>query len=659
MSLRSLKRLSATLILLLTAGVALSMPAKATETVFLSELDISKTRQDWGQPQADKSVDGKPLTIGGQKFEKGMGTHAISNLYIDLKDGGERFTASVGIDDEVNKAQVSSVVFRVLGDGKELWNSGLMRAAQTPKKVDVPLKGVKVLLLTVDSANNGVSFDHADWADAKIEYSGQRPETCFSHPEKGILLTPPPPLAPRINGAKVFGVKPGTPFIFTIPATGRRPIKFSAANLPEGLKLDSQTGGISGSIQKRGEYIVILSARNNFGLDRSEFKIVCGNTIALTPPMGWSSWNCFGETVDDAKVRAAAEALVKSGLIDHGWTYVNIDDGWQVQPGSYDPMLQGDPRDEQGATKPNKKFPDMQALYNFIHGKGLKTGISHPRNRMSDATLKDARRQQEIDIQRFGQWGIDFYKINWSSYTNINKEKGLPGMQEVYGAITSAIAKTRRDIVLSTTGAGLFREMGEDIGGNCWLTGVDITDNWLSMSRIGFALASRDQFTRPGRWNDADMLVVGMVGWGKLRPTGLTSNEQYMHVSLWCLLASPLMLGCDLTQLDEFTLNLLTNDEVLAVNQDPLGKQARRVSLEKDVQIWKKEMENGIPAVGLFNCGEMENQITVKWSDLNITGKQVVRDLWRQKDLGEFDEQFTTTVARHGVTLIRLRPSGK
>ncbi len=252
---------------MLLAAMLFSLPIDAAETVFLDSLDLSKSKvqQAWGEPQTNKSVDGHPLAIGGKKFEHGLGTHAVSTLYIDLKGGALRFSASVGIDDEVKNRTEAGVVFHVLGDGRELWKSDVMKAGHSPKKVDVNLKGVKILLLMVTNVETGIAFDHADWADAKIEYSGDRPETISSPPEEPVILTPPPPLTPCINGPRVFGVRPGSPFLYSVSATGRRPIAFTAENLPEGLQIDSKTGRITGSIQNRGEYIVILKAKNDLG----------------------------------------------------------------------------------------------------------------------------------------------------------------------------------------------------------------------------------------------------------------------------------------------------------------------------------------------------------------------------------------------------------
>jgi alpha-galactosidase len=218
----------------------------------------------------------------------------------------------------------------------------------------------------------------------------------------------------------------------------------------------------------------------------------------------------------------------------------------------------------------------------------------------------------------------------------------------------------KRDIVFSLCQYGMDNvwEWGAEVDGNCWRTTGDITDSWGSMAGIGFGQAGHEPFARPGRWNDPDMLVVGWVGWGPaLHPTHLTPSEQYTHISLWSLLAAPLLIGCDLTRLDEFTLNLLTNDEVIDVNQDPLGVQARRILKRDDAEIWSKPMADGSRAVGLFNTGEDEQTVSVRWTELELAGPHAVRDLWRQKDLGTHAEGFATAVARHGVALVKLSPA--
>jgi alpha-galactosidase len=632
--------------------------ARADETVWLSSLDIGKTQQGWGTPHANKSVDGKAIKIAGKQFERGLGTHAESILYVDLKGGSSRFTAMVGVDDEVLKG-AGSAEFRILGDRKVLFQSGVMKPGEAAKKVDVDVTGVKTLMLIVGDGGDGMNWDHADWADAKFQVTGTRPVTIDAPAEPAVVLTPKAPATPRINGAKVYGVRPNHPFLFVIAATGDRPMTFAADALPAGLKLDPQTGIITGTMTQRGEYTVTLRAENALGKADRKLKIVCGDQIALTPPLGWNSWNCFAGAVDDAKVRSAADAMVKSGLINHGWSYINIDDCWEIQPRSNDPMVSGTPRDANGMINTNKKFPDMKALTDYIHGKGLKAGLYSSPGPLTCAGFTASYGFEQKDAQRWAEWGFDYIKYDWCSYGGIAKNNSLAELKKPYEVMQQALAKVDRDIIYSLCqyGMGDVWKWGAEVSGNCWRTTGDITDSWSSMAGIGFSQAGHEKFAGPGHWNDPDMLVVGKVGWGNLHPTHLTPNEQYTHISLWCLLCSPLLIGCDMAQLDEFTLNLLTNDEVLEVSQDPLGKQAARVAKDGDIEVWAKDMEDGSKAVGLFNRGEFEAPAKATWVALGLSGKQTVRDLWRQKDLGDFDDGFSATLPRHGVVLIRVRPA--
>jgi alpha-galactosidase len=630
----------------------------AAETVWLSSLDLGKMHQDWGKPQADKSVDGHSLTIASTVFERGVGTHAASVLHVKLDGGAARFSAKVGVDDEVTESP-AGIQFSLLGDGKELWQSKVLKKGQAAEEVNVDLSGVKTLVLTVETAGDNVNFAHGDWADAKFEVEGDKPVAISAPREAKVILTPKAPATPRINGAKVFGVRPGHPFLFVIPATGDRPMEYAVDALPSGLQVDAETGRITGKIAERGEYVVTLRAKNALGEAERKFKIVCGDKIALTPPMGWNSWNCFAGAVDDAKVRSAADAMARSGLIQHGWSYINIDDCWEIQPGSNDPILMGEPRDAQGMINTNKKFPNMKALCDYIHDKGLKAGIYSSPGPLTCAGFTASYQHEVQDAKRYAEWGFDYLKYDWCSYGQIAKnERDLDELQKPYFVMRKALDGVDRDIVFSLCqyGMGDVWKWGDEVGGNCWRTTGDITDTWGSMTSIGFSQNGHEKFAGPGHWNDPDMLIVGMVGWGNLHPTSLSPNEQYTHISLWCLLSSPLLIGCDMAQLDDFTLSLLTNDEVLEVNQDPLGKQASLLVRKGNLEVWAKDMEDGSKAVGLFNRGPVESQVAVKWSDLGVAGKQVVRDLWRQKDLGTFENEFAAPVARHGVVLIRVRP---
>ncbi len=463
--------------------------------------------------------------------------------------------------------------------------------------------------------------------------------------------------SPQIHGAKVFGVRPGHPFLFRIAVTGERPMRFSADDLPAGLMLDSLTGQITGMAHTRGEFHVKLHVSNRLGNAQRDFRIVVGNRIALTPPLGWNSWNCFAGAVDDQKVRLAAEAMVKSGLIDHGWTYINIDDCWSIDPRSTDPKTMGIPRDVNGMINTNKKFPDMKALSDYIHGLGLRMGIYSSPGPLTCAGFTASYQHELDDAKRYGEWGIDYLKYDWCSYGQIARDTARSEYQKPYRVMRAALDSVGRDIVYSLCQYGMDRvwEWGDAVGGNCWRTTGDITDTWQSMSSIGFEQNGHELYAGPGHWNDPDMLVVGQVGWGpQLHPTRLTPNEQITHITLWSLLCSPLLIGCDMTKFDDFTLALLTNDEVLDVNQDPLGKQAKRISVNGTLEVWAKEMEDGSRAVGLFNRGPHKASVKVAWSELGISGQQKVRDLWQQKELGAFEKEFTAAVPRHGAVLIRV-----
>jgi len=656
--------------LIVSAGLALALLttqalAAEPETVYLSSLNLSPIVQGWGEPKADKAVTGKTMSIGGKTFEHGLGTHTDSLVRLQLKGGSEKFMAFVGVDDAATSDN-ASITFRVVGDGKTLWKSPGMKRGQAARKVEVDVKGVKTLLLLADSAGGDISFGHADWAEAKFLVTGERPAIIGAPHEDAVILTPKPPRTPRINGARIFGVHPGHPFLFTIPATGDRPMTFAADHLPKGLFVDTRTGQIDGRIEKPGEYVVTFRAANQFGKAKRVFKIVCGETLALTPHMGWNSWYVWENHVTDQIMRAAADAMVSSGMMDHGYQYVNIDDCWSVKPGAADPTLGGEARDARGMVNANRRFPDMKALTDYIHAKGLKAGIYTSPGPTTCAGHVAAYQHEELDAQRFAEWGYDFLKYDWCSYGNIAKKPDRAGLQKPYRQMGSILRRQARDLVLNLCqyGMGNVWEWGKEVGGHSWRTAGDLGGSFNgipgALFRDGFDVYSRNglhKYGGPGGWNDPDYLLLGYLSnWkGQTAPTPLTPNEQYSHVSLWCLVAAPLIFSGDITRLDDFTLSLLTNDEVIEVDQDPLGKPGCRVAIDGDLEVWAKDMEDGTKAVGLFNRGEDATTVTAKWADLGLKGKRIVRDLWRQQDLGKYDGEFKASVPRHGVVLIRLR----
>lgn len=495
---------------------------------------------------------------------------------------------------------------------------------------------------------------------------------------KKFILTPPVKETPRINGPKVVGVRPTSEFSFTIPVTGRKPLTLKAQGLPKGFVLDQKTGRITGRVAKAGEYVVQLTASNTLGVYQRELRIVVGEQLALTPPLGWSSWNCWQGIVNQEHILNAAKAMVDKGLINHGWTYINIDDGWQgIRGGKYNAIL------------PNPKFPDMQGLVDEIHAMGLKAGIYsgpwvgtyyghvgeysdnadgtydwikdgiHDENYRYKKTNEAGKNLHGInyhhgkysfvknDVQQWMDWGFDYLKYDWNPNDYYH-------VKEMYDALRAY----KHDVVYSLSNSSPYADAPVfEKFANVWRTTGDIKDSWDRVVSLGFSQMKWAPFCGPGHWSDPDMLVVGILSCGsKLHFTKLTADEQYSHISLWSLLSSPLLIGCDMAQMDDFTLNLFTNDEVIEVNQDPLGKMAMPILEKGDGIVYEKTLEDGSLAVGFFNKGLVSIEMAVTWGNLGVRGKQTVRDLWRQKDLGEFEKEFKTTVIPHGVVFVKIYP---
>ena len=532
-------------------------------------------------------------------------------------------------------------------------------------------------MLVAADGGDGSDYDHADWGDVKLTMiNNGKPRLIVPPVEEAVVLTPKSAPTPRITGAKLFGVRPGSPFQFTITATGDRPMSFAADSLPSGLQLDAQSGRITGKLDNAGEFVVTLRAKNALGQAERKLKIVCGSQIGLTPAMGWNSWNCFAGAVSADRVKRAADAMIKSGLVNHGWTFINIDDFWENHRDSKDPTLRGEFRDAKGFIVPNSRFPDMKGLADYVHGLGLKIGLYSSPGPWTCGGCAASWQHEEQDAQTYAKWGFDYLKYDWCSYGEIASggdptAKDIPlwgktatndaGAIYPYKVMGNFLRQQNRDIVFSLCQYGMADvwKWGGSVIGNCWRTTGDITDTWRSMSGIGFKQDKAAPYAKPGNWNDPDMLIVGEVGWGKTHPTRLTPDEQYTHISLWCLLSAPLLIGCDMEKFDDFTLSLLSNDEVLAVDQDSLGRQAMCISTNGNLRVFAKDLADGSKAVGLFNLGGTPATVVANWENLKLSGAQTVRDLWRQKDLGRFEKEFSTTVTPHGVALVKISSAAK
>jgi alpha-galactosidase len=370
--------------------------------------------------------------------------------------------------------------------------------------------------------------------------------------------------------------------------------------------------------------------------------------LAATPPMGWNSWNKFGGGVTDTLVRGIADAMVSSGMQAAGYQYINIDDMWQASS-----------RDSSGNIAPSaSKFPSgIKALADYVHGKGLKLGLYSDRGTKTCAGLPGSYSYETKDAQTYASWGVDYLK-----YDNCSPAAGS-NIQTDYTNMANALKATGRPILFSIC-AWWFYNWETSIG-QMWRTGTDITDTWDTDSHSFISLLNNNggwssrysnasygspglaQYAGPGHWNDPDMLEVGNGG--------MTTDEYRTHMTLWCILAAPLITGNNLAAMDDETRAILTNPEIIAIDQDPLGIQGHRIKQEGPLEVWMKPLKDGSTAVGLFNRGWGAMPVTVNFRDLGLGNSAVLRDLWAKKDLGAFQENYSAIVPQHGVVLIQVK----
>ena len=495
-----------------------------------------------------------------------------------------------------------------------------------------------------------------------------------AQPGEGPIIAGGDPPEPLIHGPRIVGTSPGKPFLFLIPATGEGPLSYGAAGLPEGLSLDPKTGIIAGSLPAEGTFVTRITVTGARGSAGRNLVIVGGKRkLALTPPLGWNSWNAWGASISEDKVRAAADAMIASGLGAHGFQYVNIDDGWmsgdeqgtRIAAVIFKSLTHTwkDGRAASGEILPNEKFPDLKALADYVHARGLKLGIYTSPGPKTCGMFEGSLGHEAQDAATYARWGIDYLKYDLCSYglTHLTVTKWQN--KKPYREMGEIIEKADRDIVFSICQYGLAKvwTWGAGVGGNLWRVSGDVQDVWIGKKTFpigitrGFEEGALSKYAGPGHWNDPDMLVVGKVGWGPSQhESRLTPDEQIAHLTLWAMLAAPLMIGCNLAELDRFTLDLLTNHDVLEVDQDPLGRPATRKAQAGETEVWSRPLWDGTLAVALFNRGEKAVAVTARWSDLGLQGPQPVRNLWQKKDQGTREGSFSAPVGRHGAVLLKI-----
>ncbi len=489
----------------------------------------------------------------------------------------------------------------------------------------------------------------------EIELAAARPHDC------GL---------PELHTPAVYGVSPGKPLLYRIPATGAPPLRFHCDPLPEEMTLDETSGILSGTVARPGNYPLRLAVENASGCAEKDFTLCVGAGMLLqTPMMSFCSWNAFAEEIDAEKIRRSAELLVSRGLAARGYSYVNIDSGWQGRRDA-----------ESGVLRPNDRFGDFKPLCDAIHALGLKAGIYSTPMLFAYGTVPELdllfpgetsgyldcayadttcpipsfgigqTRWEAADVAQYVKWGFDYLKYDWNPVDEANLK-----------AMYDCLAAAPRDFVLNVTGScrladtAVWRRYA-----TIWRNGIDLLDEWGRLNAIAFGQDDYAAATAPGFWYDLDMLAVGRMRrhCGKPHDCLLTPEEQILQLSMWALFPSPLQIGCDLAALDDFTLALLTNEEVLAVNQDLF--QSPTVPLEvrrergldgrelRHTRIYGRKLADGSEAVGCFNPGDSAMEV-----DFPVGGTLRVRDLWARRDISA-TERLQLSLPPHGARLFRI-----
>ena len=652
--------------------------------------------------QACKSVDGNPLTVGGKVYAHGFGTRPESAILFRANGKVVSFDALVAIDDDAARIDFGisygsrhkpMAGFRVWADGHIIW-SGDVKLDQQPVEVHADVSGAKEIVLETTGGTPWSAFyaANADWLDARFICDEGSEIATINDPaltrQLGIL-TPPVGEPPRINGADIWGVRPGHPVIFRVATSGLRPMKFSAKGLPDGVMLDEK-GVLRGMApDKPGDYDIAVSAENAKGKAVRTIRLAVGDTIALTPPRGWNSWNTLCSRLTAEYAMAAAKAMDESGLADHGWAYINLDDWWEMNNsgcprgemrrkhfrGRDD--VTGPARDAAGKIIPNRSFPDMKAFTDYIHSLGLKAGLYSSPGPLTCGLCEGSYGHEMQDAESWAEWGFDYVKYDWCSYRDVFKKETGKGQWDrdawedrslresyikPYRLMGECLKRQKRDILFSFCQYGMAHpeQWARAAGANCWRSWDDLKDTWRWMEcavegQIGGG--EYHKYNGPGCWADPDMLIVGQqYSFGFDHPTYLTPNEQYTHISLWAMFGSPLLIGCDLKTMDAFTKSLLINDEVIAVSQDRLGKTARRIRHADAESVWTRPLVKDFTAVALVNRYPFAREIKVTFAELGLHGECWVKDLWTQKCEGKHAGYYVATVPAHATKLVKMRP---
>lgn len=626
------------------------------EIIPLSSLDLSNVTVGWGTLKANRSIDGKRLTLKGNRYSSGVGVHANSRMVVKLNGSVTKFYAICGIDDEVN--QNGDVTWRVtlLGEGgssEVVAEGNALRTDDEATELDIDLAGWKFLVLDVDK--NGVdSYDHFDWANAYFEYVEQNSTPPVTVPVSTIDA--------GLDCATLYFAQPGVKMMqFIRPMSEGSTV--TVEGLPEGLTYDTRRSAVTGIVDKEGEYTYKVTVENTAGHSNvTDVKLVVSSNLQMpTPMMGWLSWNVVEGNISQKVVEQVADAMVSTGLADAGYNNLIIDDLWHA-----------DSRDAAGNPVEDKtKFPKgMKAAADYAHSKGLRFGIYSDGGTKTCAGRFGSFGYETEDANRYAEWDVDVLKYD---YCNAPADQAT--CIERYKAISDALKASGRDITLYVCEWGVREpwKWGAEIGAPTWRCTYDTRDCWEGKSGgIGIlqSIAGMKDlwpYSGPNRFNDADMMCVGINGTGKSSSAlcvkvGMTKEEYRTQMSLWCMWASPLTLSFDLTKsISDEDMAIMSNPELIAINQDRMGLQAKYLGEKDGCALFAKDLENGDVAVAVVNLNNRSTNYTIDFSDIDALEpgrKYHFRDCWAAEDLGVMENSFSVNIPVHATKVYRLTDAG-
>lgn len=619
----------------------------------LSSLDISKMPSGWRTTQANKTVEGNTLTLKGVQYESGVGTHASSTIVIKLNGAVTRFSAVLGIDDEVNKNGNVNYTVTLRGEGGStsvVAQGNIKRDDAAAKQIDADCIGWKYLILEADK--NGVDeYDHVDWANAYFEYQEQN-------------STPPVAIdADEMSGGPAcaltrFGM-PGVRMMHPVATTGSDAM-VSVSDLPAGLSWNASRSMVEGTIDQEGEYGYNIVITQDGVKESYPVKVIVSSTLQQpTPFMGWLSWNVVEGNISEGVIRTVADAMVSTGLADVGYRYLVIDDLWHATGR------------ESGTDKPlpdAAKFPNgIKPCADYTHSKGLKFGIYSDAGSHTCAGRFGSYGYENIDAKAYADWGVDLLK-----YDYCNAPGDVDNCIKRYTAMGNALKSSGRDILFYICEWGVREpwKWGAEAGGTSWRCTYDTRDGWVGKNSGIGVTQSLDQmkdlwaYSGPNRYNDADMMCVAIHGTGKssndlVVSPGMTQDEYRTQFAMWCMWASPLTLSFDLTKpITADDMKIIANTELIAINQDRLGLQAQYLGTDDNgVMLFAKDLENGDIAIAAVNTADKSTKYTFDFTSipgLDPDKEYALRDLQKCVDAGTAAGSYAVTVRRHATVVYRL-----